>query len=300
MDASLLEAASGGGSGDSPRRPLSWSRKAILSGSLMMVMGLCGVFTSRWKRDSADAYNTGEILVKMDGMTSFAVVPYTSQCYAFTGGTCAFSPCNANRSATCLQTRCVCLDGCTGADGKCYGEHYESAIPGPNNTFTLTNVYWPQYQLYMQGASWLTDQLKVSNWWSGSFLNTNLFTLYKLPGVGASGKTEYFLASYKWPSWVVSIASTKMTAVSLFGAFAYNLYHTVAPWDPAGLTVHLCSLKKLGYENAVMIGSSGILGDHWMYIHHGSWLVYATAIAQDPGEGGYWTPNPPIPDLDDC
>merc|ERR1712083_1189463 len=91
-------------------------------------------------------------------------------------------------------------------------------------------------------------------------------------------------------------------SVSLYGLYSMNLFHTMAPYDPSGLVVQICSLRKQGYPTEIMIGSSGGARTEWAYIHHGSWLVYGWDLSPDPGTGGYWTVSNTemLKGLDDC
>jgi len=139
-----------------------------------------------------------------------------------------------------------------------------------------------------------------------SFGGSQLFDVYELPGT-PSGRKEYFLASNKWTTWVASIRSTGgplSLSMNPWGLYALNLDHSVAPWDPQNIIVHLCTLKNkvaTPYPNAIMIGSPGIQGNPiWAYVHRGSSLIYGWFASSDPGSGGYWTPSVTIEGLDDC
>jgi len=156
----------------------------------------------------------------------------------------------------------------------------------------------------MQYVSVLS-QLKTSAAPSITFGGGQYSNLYEMPGV-VKGKKQYFLSSNKWPTWVAAIRTTGSilsASVSVYGLFGVSLVHSIAPWDPQGIDLQVCSLKRTGYANEVMIGSSGASGrTEWAYVHHGSWFVYGWGLSQDPGEGGYWTVSDPsiLAGLDDC
>merc|ERR1712083_1122150 len=87
-------------------------------------------------------------------------------------------------------------------------------------------------------------------------------------------------------------------SVSLFGLYAVNLYHTIAPWDPKKIVTRICQNSQ--YGSSVMIGSAPTHGrSEWAYEHYGSWYVYGWGATQDPGTGGYWTPSSPIEGLEE-
>merc|ERR1711920_402874 len=264
----------------------------VLAVVLAAFAGLVGYHIGQAPAE-ADVYDQDAIRATFHSMqnantTEMVVVPYSNQCYGFTGGTCLSKPCDAFRNAKCVDAKCVCARSCTGADGQCRTQSYRKVAGG----FTLTNKRFSRSWLYFQTLS-LLSQLKVAaepRWFFGG---QQLFDLYELPGT-IDGKKQYFLASTKWPSWVAAIRPTGSVltgSVSLFGLYALNLVHTIAPWDPQQLTLQVCSMKKLGYEKEIMIGRTSVATHRteWAYVHHGSWFVYGWALSQDPGDEGYWT-----------
>jgi len=219
--------------------------------------------------------------------TEFAVVPYTPECYGFTGGTCATSDCNPSRNAVCDVAKCVCQNGCTTIEGTC-GSGKNKKIA---SHFTLSNEYWPNFEMYVPRLD-MTTPISVSNWPTSTFHNAQYFNLFELNG-DVNGKKKYFLASDNWPTWVAAIGHS---STSIYGAYAYNLDHTIAPWDPEGVVVDVCDMSGKGHPGSLMIGD----GSHWFYVSHTSWKVSATAISSDPGVTGYWKPDPAIEGLQAC
>merc|ERR1711879_8166 len=143
---------------------------------------------------------------------------------------------------------------------------------------------------------------KTSSWPSLTG-GADQFTVYKVHGL-IHGKQMYYVASKRWPSWIISMRSTAATAFSPFGLFALDLDHEAMPWEPQGLLVHICQMKEAGFTDAIQIMSPGTLSTAGLvskaYIHHGSWLVYGWEITSDPGTGGYWTASAKIPGLQAC
>jgi len=164
----------------------------------------------------------------------------------------------------------------------------------------LYNVKWSDQYLYMQTMS-LLSQLKVSS--SGWYGDESKFNLHKLHGKINNGMSYYFLTSKQWPTWVASMRLTGQLG-STTGMFALNLDKPSFPHDPQGIVVHICRMTKAGFEDTVMIMSSGskmTLGtESKAYIHQGSWFVYGWVMSSDPGTGGYWKPNKPILGLELC
>lgn len=223
--------------------------------------------------------------------TELTVVAYSTKCYGFTGGICtsefAENGCHQSRNATCADLKCVCPGGCTDANGVCTSQTYTKVA----SKITLSPQKWNGHWLYMQSVS-LLSQLKVSNLPSFSFFGSQYFDVYELPG-RIKGKKHFFLASNKWPSWVAAMRSTGSVlsaSVSPYGLYGVSLEHTIAPWDPQGVIVEICSYP--GSANVVMIGNAPTgVQTEWAYVHHASWFVYGWGATSDPGDGGYWVLN---------
>lgn len=210
-----------------------------------------------------------------------------SSCYSFTGGTCAYAGCSSFRMAQCQAGKCMCPNGCAGADGRCY--HSPNLVVA--SSFILTNVKYPSYRMYFKRiTTW--GQMGTSSMPSFSFMGSDLFDLYRVPGL-FDGKALFMIASHKWPSYVLAIRATTGTAFSPFGTYSVELKDTSAPWKPEDIMLRVCSMGSYGKHNAIMIGSAGKVKSIWAYVHMGSWSVYGSI--SNPGEGGEWAPNPPMP-----
>mmetsp|Transcript_68360 Transcript_68360/g.190725 ORF Transcript_68360/g.190725 Transcript_68360/m.190725 type:complete len:310 (+) Transcript_68360:77-1006(+) len=288
------------------RYPEALGRGRASIAAAVLTVGTVAFVAGRWASNvpEAEAVDRDAVLGKLASVrganqtTSLMVVPYTSTCYGFTGGSCATRDCDASRNAVCAEAKCVCKSGCTGVDGVCRDETYTKV----GSDFTLVNVKYNWQGLYMQRFGVL-GQLMTSAAPDSLFFGSNKFDLFELPG-RIKGHKEYLLTSKIWPNWVASIRTTGSVlsgSASLWGLYALNLYHTIAPWDPQSLVVRICSMEKHGYKNAIMIGSPGATGRSIKaYLHHGSWFVYGWDLSADPGEGGYWTVDKNLEGIEDC
>lgn len=225
---------------------------------------------------------------------------YSADCYGYTGGTCVAAACNLDRNAECQDLKCICTNGCTGADGRCRPHRYRKIA----SKVSFTNDYWSDYWLYMQRVS-LLGQLKVSKMPAEFFQGSQGFDLYELPGQ-VEGRKQYLMASSKWLDHVAAIRSTGSLltlSASLFGLYSVSLHSTI-PYDPQGITLHICKVMKGPFpdsSHAVMFQHYHIGGERSSaYIHRGSDFVYGYTILADPGPGGYWIPSTPIDDLQEC
>mmetsp|Transcript_50936 Transcript_50936/g.95296 ORF Transcript_50936/g.95296 Transcript_50936/m.95296 type:complete len:339 (-) Transcript_50936:49-1065(-) len=221
------------------------------------------------------------------GSSSTPQVSYSRSCYSFTGGTCGVSSCNSFRMAQCLSGKCVCPGGCAGADGRCYPSGNQLVASG----FTLKNVNWPSYRMYFKRVSTF-NQIGTSSMPSFSFMGSDRFDLYRVPGL-FNGKALYFLASHKWPEYVLAIRATTGTAFSPFGTYTVKLQDSRSPWKPEDIMLRVCSMVSYGKPNVIMFGSAGSVKTIWSYVHTGSWNVWGSISS--PGKGGEWFADPPVP-----
>lgn len=202
-----------------------------------------------------------------------------------------------------------------GADGDCWSKHNTAIGSG----FTLTNMKWSSWKLYIQSLS-AFGQLRATRVHSALNLGSDKFQLYEFPGV-LDGQKQYILASHRWTDHVVMMDMTGGTALSLWGAYAVDLAEYHEPWELKNVMLHVCSARSKGHPDAIMIGSSSHPAGSaaWMYLKEGTFNVFGywyperliaavvtgggpMNISDSPGDGGYWIPNPAFaPDvLPDC
>jgi len=218
---------------------------------------------------------------------------YTTECFSFTGGTCVTASCDASRNAECIDKKCLCEKGCSGADGKCHDAKNTKVA----SKFYLSNGKYDKYKMYFQAMS-AFGQMKTTKMWSSMNNEQDLFDLFEVAG-GEGSKKTYFLASSKWQNQVVGFKATTGTAISPFGAYAVDLAEKASvldTWGPSNIMLKVCSLgPQSSYPGAIQIGSdlSDKTGTIWAYVHTGSYLVYGSITS--PGEGGIWIPEPPLP-----
>jgi len=212
---------------------------------------------------------------------------YTKQCYSFTGGVCTSRICDYNRLSQCVSGKCVCPGGCAGADGRCYNAGNTLVASG----FTMKNVKWPNYRMYFKRVS-AFNQMGTSSMPSFSFMGSDRFDLYRVPGL-FKGRALYFLASHKWPEYVLAIRATVGTAFSPFGTYTVKLKDSSAPWKPEDIMLRVCSMVSYGKPNEIRFGSAGATHTIWAYVHSGDWDVWGAMTS--PGTGGKWIADPPIP-----
>lgn len=202
-------------------------------------------------------------------------------CYAYTGGSCSVSNCAANRRATCQSRKCACLAGCSSANGTCMAGATNLPVA---SSIVLHNKKWPNYYMYVQRSS-VTGQIKTTNAYEWTNGGSHEFSIFKLPGL-MNGQPKFFLGSVHWPDHVARIGLTAGTAASTHGFYSTDLG---GGYSPTALALTMCRRS----DGTIMIGQPDSSSPRWAYIHHGSWLVYATS--GNVGEGGYWTPSTPIP-----
>mmetsp|Transcript_60676 Transcript_60676/g.196558 ORF Transcript_60676/g.196558 Transcript_60676/m.196558 type:complete len:121 (+) Transcript_60676:164-526(+) len=99
---------------------------------------------------------------------------YNAKCYNSAGGPGCKQVAGLAKSAG----RCVCDNGCMGADGNCYTDENKLLA----DKFTLKNAQWPAYSMYVQRMS-AFGQMKTTSTSSAYNMGQDLFRLYELPGL---------------------------------------------------------------------------------------------------------------------
>jgi len=225
-----------------------------------------------------------------------------ARCYTFTGGTCHIEGCDAVRNATCSGWgKCFCATGCAGADGLCYPTQGEIVA----SNFKLRNVKYNNQYMYIPSV-FFEEQLRTTEF-PGKYATS--FNLWKVPGSSRLVEDMYYLQPVAYPEYTVGIGITKMwdpflvstsgfvipiPLGSLFPAYAYHMTtrHLLAkyqPFNPVMMMMDVCT--PAAQPDAVVL--NGAMGKASLYIHHLSWEVFGW-VWSDPGEGGYWVPDPPI------
>jgi len=217
------------------------------------------------------------------------------------------SNCYAERGAVCRGSNCVCANGCTGADGICRNISSYKLV-GKNVRFR--NVKFSDQYLYAP-RTWFMEQIRTTDT-AGQY--ADLWNVYKMPGKDYQYGQEMFLLSpVEFPEYAAGVADTKMRAwiplgdkkgadgngivIPVGSLFVVDLYHLTSrhllankyPFNIAYIMNNIC--RPNSHPNAVEI--NGALGRASWYIHHASWEVFGW-VWSDPGEGGYWVPEPPL------
>jgi len=192
-----------------------------------------------------------------------------------------------------------------GADGSCWSQN-NTAIGGG---FTLSNMKWPSWKLYVQGLS-AFGQLRATRMHSMLNRGQDRFQLYELPG-DLDGQKQYVLASHKWKDHVVMMDMTGGTAFSLWGAYAVDLAEYHEPWELKNIMLRVCSARSKSHPDAIMIGTSSAPAGStsWMYLKEGTYNVFGYwyperlikavvtgggpfNVSGTPEDDGYWIPKP--------
>jgi len=216
-----------------------------------------------------------------------------AQCYAVTGGTCSFTQCDPARKARCTWAQCTCAPGsCVGADGVCH--HSEARLVASN--FRLRNVKFRDQYLFAP-KNFFEEQLRTT---VNVGMFPDLWNLYQLPGLAFTNNQSlfYFLRPVAYPEYVVGVGQSVMSDAGLPGSiYSALLLHLTSrrgplnwlPYNPSLAMSSFCT--PAGHADSVVI--SPLAGTASLYIHHLSWEVFGW-VWSDPGEGGYWTPEPPL------
>lgn len=238
--------------------------------------------------------------------TSFANIwSRPPSCIENTGVSCLSKGCDASQGDTeCKFAQCFCKAGCSDGNGGCHKSENVLVATG----IRLRNSRWPQYYLV---ASTMDNKIHVANNGADPLAQ---FNLYQLPGQGKH-PDGFLLVPATSPGYSVSIVhkylchdlggkseakhdqETNMTG----GACKHTWNAQTQPLSPT-YTSHpsvkdaAVQLSKAPIETkngvAITIRGSGEHVSKYMFVHEGSWKV--SSRADDPGNGGYWIPEPPL------
>lgn len=231
-------------------------------------------------------------------------------CIQNTGVSCD-GKCDAIRGATeCSNGKCVCSTGCSSSAGICIQQENVLVASG----LRLQNARWPTYYLV---ASSMNDEIQV-----GDFQDPLArFNLYMLPGQGEHPQ-DFLLIPEGSPAHCVAVVHKYLCSdlmdqrsakdedkhnISLTGPMSLTGQKCTHSWDAQ--TQHMSpafsaypSVQETAVrlwqapnakDGAVTIRGAGDHVSKFLFSHEGSWRVRTRS--DDPGLGGYWIPEPPLP-----
>lgn len=231
------------------------------------------------------------IQTKVRNTNSVSTRTSTWDCLVDTGVPCKSSCPEWQGTAQCQDGSCVCSSGCVGVDGYCRGAKYQRA----NSTFKIRNSHWPSVTMAL--SSW-SGALEVS---SEPEIADSQWLATELP----SNKDQHqgiLLSTLSRPEHALSMGSRMECDPDNLDScqvlWSASMQPITEPQVPVRSVAVLLQRApgKLGDEGAVLIRpyvSWG--GSHFLYVPRGSWAV--SVSTGDPGPGGYWTLDPPMPGL---
>jgi hypothetical protein len=204
-------------------------------------------------------------------------------CLQNTGGTCAVYDCAAWRGrTTCTSMRCFCAPGmCAGADGKCYDRPYETLLEGVR----IRNVRWPTMYMYLRAWS---SGVHVSE---DRFTSASSFKLRQFPD------GNILLSNNAYPRYVIHVYYEQKCDSSEHGGTHCReswepVANNIGGWGEMSAVTAALALETAPDGRSVMIRSVDYQ-DRYLYIPRMSWQVNTNS--GDPGTGGYWVFDPPLP-----
>lgn len=176
-----------------------------------------------------------------------------------------------------------CIDGCAGADDRCYNKTNKLVAFG----ITITNMKWPDENVYVPRV-WYENQLRVSSDSSGARIHivqrpdTSLILITGGQRVIAAKYQNVMRLNPLLKRWVIR---------------AFDIFHPRnAARKPAeimsGSRVQLC--RPTVRTDVFVINFITDAGPIPMWIRELSWKIFGhDASSTGPGIGGYWKISPP-------
>jgi len=229
-------------------------------------------------------------------------------CLQNTGVSCISEGCSASQE--CKYGQCFCGSGCTSAAGRCLNEDNVLVATG----IRFKNVRWPTYYMV---ASAMDSEIHVA---ANKMDPLAQFSLYRLAGQSGEHPQDFLLVPQASPAHSVSVVHRyhcmDLMDKSAVGKDQHNTTltgkscsHTweaeTQPMSPSfsahpavqetAVRFSLAPTKRKGGvpEGAITIRGSGHHVNRYMFVHVASWQVGTRD--DDPGLGGYWVPEPPLP-----
>jgi len=224
-------------------------------------------------------------------------------CIVNTGGGCASAPCYAWRGPTqCNAGRCFCSQrtcAVVSDSNQEVCEHVEYERPFNETHFRLRNSRWPDYYIDVDSFG----SVDVEN--RGDNEDDNKFTLYMPTSKKSAVNTKnliFLLASVKWKDSVLRVYK---------GGSSDRRFQTALQNVNGGLRglVPDPSIAEIGMK--ISIAPKGMFGPNGterrpLMLSSYNWpneFLYCTTFRwsvdvhrEDPGAGGYWWFEPPLPD----
>lgn len=233
-------------------------------------------------------------------------------CVQNTGVSCLSEGCgSALGDAQCHAGQCHCRHGCSSGGSICKDDTNTLVVTG----LRLKNAQWPTYYLV---ASTLDNYIHVANSRTDPLAQ---FNLYQLPGQGEL--PQYFLLVPKGsPAYSLSVIHKHYcsgfvsnhsadedeeadVSDNLTNIAGHSCRHSwkaqTQPMSPSfkdhpsiqDIAVRLSQAPHPAPAGAVTIRGLGKHISRFMFIHEGTYKVITRP--DDPGLGGYWIPDPPLP-----
>lgn len=213
-------------------------------------------------------------------------------CIVNTGGTCVSESCFAWRGQTeCNKGRCFCTGGtCSGSDEVCYNSSMPyQQVGGEGQTYELRNARWPDY--YMNA-----DSIGSVHASKGHAEDDTKFVV-RVPPYGEKGDRIFLLFSKRWPdsTIIVTYDSDKkewpVQCARITGALGgalpdYQLRDLALRFQRAPVPSPT--------DNQTLVMLSPLINlNRYLYVSSTGW--YVDTWQNDPGAGGYWYFDPPLP-----
>lgn len=213
-------------------------------------------------------------------------------CIENTGGICVSENCYDWRGqTTCSSGRCFCTGGhCAGSDQACH-DPATDPYKQIGGDFRIRNARWPDHYMDVD----FTGNVDVTSSPDG---DDSKFTLWLPPSGAPQVNPTFLLYSKEWPDSAVVVTETQ-------GDDAQTFYDTKSvsveggwfgsyPIMSIGLNIMKAPVQSPEENRTLVMFESAVHSKMFVYAGSGSWNV--GGWVHDPGAGGYWYFDPPLPE----
>lgn len=239
--------------------------------------------------------------IRMPQSKANATYDVETNCLVNTGGSCVIEDCARFRGpTTCHFDRCLCTEGCSTADGSCTNHTYKTVL----KDFTMRDFRFGRY-LYVDDVLW---HVAMSD---DNSSELNHFTLME------THDGEFIIYAKANPDFAIAIQRTESSSRRRYSppTVTYSVTQTNVKgeygvgFDPSAPNVAITLTEPPGGYNderrpkayqfngahPVMLQSFAH-PRHYIYSPYwGGALDQASVEDDDPGDGGLWIFDPPLP-----
>mmetsp|Transcript_110765 Transcript_110765/g.238399 ORF Transcript_110765/g.238399 Transcript_110765/m.238399 type:complete len:328 (-) Transcript_110765:462-1445(-) len=242
------------------------------------------------------------VLGALAGFAQLAGADLNSRlCIKNTGGSCSASDCYAWRESTggvaCAAGRCFCdAASCSGVDGGCYNSSYAyEVLQAPSAAgqtwYTFRNSRWPNLVL-RTGSSSTTPYVYVGE---DAAQDESKFSL-AAPPAGQGGVPAFLIYSKRWGDSVLHFETADTQGNVTYSFSCRPIVQLSSSMPMTHLLMSIQIAPELQETGSPLFMLKAFRDSQFVHVDMtGRSTTSLPSWPSDPGAGGYWHIDPPLP-----